>query len=190
MARVSPIKNISEERVYANYLSIHYEREYIFWQLSRNSGYRVSDLLKLRVGDIRDVLAQGAFIIREQKTGHPRRVALKTKLRKILEKHIEGKGDEEYILLSRQGRNKAVSSRQIGRNLKKAAEACGLDINIGTHSGRKTFAYHLFVKHGSNEKALLLVHAILGHSTIEMTMKYIGIYEDAQDSAVMSIPEL
>lgn len=190
MARVSPIKDISEERVYANYLSIHYEREYIFWHLSRNSGYRVSDLLKLRVADIKEVLSQGAFIIREQKTGNLRRVVLKPKLRKILEKCIKGKGDEKYILLSRQGGNKAVSSRQIGRNLKKAAEACGLSINIGTHSGRKTFAYHLFVKHGSNEKALLLVQAILGHSTLEMTMKYIGIYEDTQDSAVMSIPEL
>jgi len=185
MATVNPVKNIQHERMFVDYLKLNYKREALFWMISRYSGYRVSDLLEFTVSDIKDILKIDRFEIKERKTGKLRKVVLKPYLKKELKESIKDKADHEKLFRSRQGDNQSVSSRQMGRTLKQAAKEVGLKLNIGTHSGRKTFGYHLSEKSG-----LSLVQAIFGHSTQLMTMIYIGVYEEMQDEAVMDIPDL
>ena len=50
----------------------------------------------------------------------------------------------------------------------------GLQQNIGTHTLRKTFGYHLYKK----TKDVALLQCILNHSSPHITMKYIGINQE------------
>jgi site-specific recombinase XerD len=46
---------------------------------------------------------------------------------------------------------------------------------MGTHSLRKTFGYHVFIRTGHN---LVLVQRLLNHSHSSATLRYIGIDKD------------
>ena len=50
--------------------------------------------------------------------------------------------------------------------------------NIGTHSLRKTFGYHIWHNAEDKEKALVMLMAIFNHSSVAMTKKYIGIMDE------------
>lgn len=181
MSRVSPIKDIREERMYVQYMNVHYPRAALYWKIGRNSGYRVSDVLNLTVYDLKEIINNGKFTIKEKKTGKLRSVALTAELKKTLVEFVKDKNDYEKVFRSRQGQNKAVSSRQMGRDLKKAAKEVGLKVNVGTHSARKTFAYYM-----DKARGIEFVQALLGHSTQRVTMVYTGRMEEIQDEAIMS----
>jgi len=57
--------------------------------------------------------------------------------------------------------------------LNEAAAVVGL-AEIGTHTLRKTFAYHVF----SATKNLTLVQKLLNHSSPATTLRYIGIEQE------------
>jgi integrase len=107
------------------------------------------------------------------------RIAINDKLKKTLDIYLIGKGDYEYILKSRQGDNRSITNNQAYNILSDAAHALGLD-NIGTHSMRKTFGYHLYQK----TKDIVLVKELLSHSDIETTKRYIGLVQRSKDVAV------
>ncbi|TPE68954.1 site-specific integrase [Halalkalibacterium halodurans] len=142
-------------------------------------GLRISDLLALKIGDVR---GKDELIIREQKTQKPRRIKLsKTVMAEV--KALEG-ADDEYIFRSRQGGNKPISRVQAYRILNDAAERAGINVGpIGTHTLRKTFGYQLYAQ-GLD---ITRIMAILNHSTPAMTLKYIGVTKDEIDAAYEAI---
>ena len=58
----------------------------------------------------------------------------------------------------------------------------GLNINVGTHTMRKTFGYHHYKQF--NDVALL--QKILNHSSPSITLRYISIYQEEIDSSYNS----
>ncbi len=58
----------------------------------------------------------------------------------------------------------------------------GLNINVGTHTMRKTFGYHHYKQF--NDVALL--QKILNHSSPSITLRYISIYQEKIDSSYNS----
>jgi len=107
------------------------------------------------------------------------RVAINDNLKEALDEYLKNKCDYEYILKSREGDNRPISNNQAYNILSEAAEALGID-NIGTHSMRKTFGYHLYQK----TKDIVLVKELLSHSDIEITKRYIGLVQRSKDVAV------
>ncbi|WP_219717734.1 tyrosine-type recombinase/integrase, partial [Clostridioides difficile] len=71
-----------------------------------------------------------------------------------------------------------------GRIIKGAAEKVGIKENVATHSLRKTFARHIYDEEENKTYALELIRKILGHKTIEMTRRYIGIDKDEEVKAI------
>ena len=69
------------------------------------------------------------------------------------------------------------------RILSSAAQACGLNYKIGTHSLRKTFGYQLY-RNGIN---IELIQRLLNHSSPSITLAYIGITQDDMDEAILSL---
>jgi integrase len=65
----------------------------------------------------------------------------------------------------------------------EAGRSVGL-ADIGTHSLRKTFGYHVFKKSGGN---LALVQKLLNHSSRGDTMRYIGIGREQMDAEVFEL---
>ncbi|ECB9822838.1 tyrosine-type recombinase/integrase [Listeria monocytogenes] len=60
-----------------------------------------------------------------------------------------------------------------------AGKKAGLD-DLGTHSMRKTFGYHLY----KNGVGLELIQVLLNHSSLKITLWYIGIGQENKGQAV------
>jgi integrase len=173
---VQPITDIEVVRDISNYLQIRSDRNYVMFLIGIYTGLRISDIRKLRV---RDLKGKTHLEIISQKTDKKMRIAINDKLKKVLDIYLIGKDDYEYILKSRQGDNRPITNNQAYVILSDAAHALGLD-NIGTHSMRKTFGYHLYQK----TKDIVLVKELLSHSDIEITKRYIGLVQRSKDVAV------
>jgi integrase len=109
------------------------ERNYLLFLIGINTGLRISDILKLKVGDVK-----GTHIsIREKKTGKQKRIRITPSLKRELKWYIEGKEDGEYLIKSRNGHNKPIGRSMAYKILRKVAESFHLD-EIRTHTLRKT----------------------------------------------------
>jgi integrase len=59
----------------------------------------------------------------------------------------------------------------VSRILKEAGENFDLD-NLSAHSMRKTYAYKIYTESGHD---IVAVKELLGHSSIEITKRYLGL---------------
>ena len=75
-----------------------------------------------------------------------------------------------------------VYKRQVQayRILNKAAVRVGINGEIGTHTLRKTFGYHMYMK----TKDVALLQELFNHSSPSVTLRYIGINQDRLDQAM------
>lgn len=64
-----------------------------------NLGLRISDLLQLRVKDVKKQYVS----LREKKTGKEKRIKINKTLRKALDQYINDRDDQEYVFRSRKG---------------------------------------------------------------------------------------
>ena len=151
-------------------------RDYLLFAIGINTGFRISDLLRLKVIDVKD---KTHIIIKEKKTGKMKKALINGKLKEDIDRYINNLSDNQCLFMSQKGTNKAISRVQAYRVLNKAAEAIGLE-SIGTHSLRKTFGYH----HYKRNKDVALLQELFNHSAPSVTLRYIGINQDAMDKSV------
>lgn len=142
------------------------KRNYVLWLVGTQTGYRVSDIVGLRVKDVKG----SAITLKEQKTGKDRTVKINKKLRTALKDYTKTMKDDDYLFPSRLGGgNRHICIRRVQQIIKKVAELCGIEENINSHSMRKTFAYLIYKSTGS----LALVMESLNHSKESITIRYL-----------------
>jgi integrase len=107
-----------------------------------NTGLRISDILKLKVSDVKD---KTHIIIVEQKTNKNKRFLINSKLREDINNYIDSMDINEYLFASRKG-DKAISRIQAYRILNDVADRLGIE-EVGTHTLRKTFGYWHYKQH-------------------------------------------
>ncbi|MCP1124578.1 site-specific integrase [Bacillus sp. 3103sda1] len=172
---VQPLRDPEQIQQIKEYLKEKSERNYILFVIGINTGLRISDILKLKVGDLK-----GSHIsMREMKTGKQKRIQITAALRKELKWFIEEREDHEYLIKSRQGSNRPIGRSMAYKILRTAAAEFGLD-EIGTHTLRKTFGYHMYMQ----TKNIALLMEIFNHSSERVTLRYIGVNQDAMDRAM------
>lgn len=176
MNYVEPIREKTTVRDIADYLRGVDDKYYIMYMIGIYSGLRVSDILKLKV---RDVRGKDNIKIREKKTGKEKLFPVNVELQRALEGYCEGKKDYEYIVPSARATDKAVSREYAYRVIHEAGEAFGLD-NLGTHTMRKTFGYHFYLQ----TKDIVLLMRIFNHSDQSKTLRYIGIEQRTINDAM------
>lgn len=145
------------------------ERDYIMFLIGINAGLRVSDLLKLKVADVK---GKKKITIIEGKTKKPRTIHL-TNIYEELNAYINTLQGTEWLFPSRKG-DKAISRVQAYRQLNKAADMVDITDGIGTHTMRKTFGYW----HYKQFKDVAELQLILNHSHPQITLDYIGITDE------------
>lgn len=133
------------------------------------SGLRITDILSLRV---KDVKSKNSISMREQKTGKQRIFPINPFLKKSLASYIEDYDldMEEYLIRSSGKNNKHITRDMAYKIMRQAAEYFGL-YNIGTHTLRKTFGYHFYAQ----TKDIVTLQKIFNHSDPSITLVYIGI---------------
>ncbi|ANC09209.1 MULTISPECIES: site-specific integrase [Bacillus] len=172
---VQPIRNPEQIQEIKEYLKEKNERNYILFVMGINTGLRISDILKLRVGDLK-----GSHIsMREMKTGKQKRIQITAALRRELKWYSEDMEENEYLIKSRQGKNRPIGRSMAYKILSTIAAEFGLD-EIGTHTLRKTFGYHMYMQ----TKNIALLMEIFNHSSERVTLRYIGVNQDAMDKAM------
>lgn len=103
------------------------------------------------------------------------KIYMSDELREYVQNYTMNMPDEQYMFASRQG-GKPITRQMAYLILNEAAKAAGIQDNIGTHSMRKTFGYWHYQK--NNDIRLLM--DIFGHSDESITLKYIGITDEAK----------
>lgn len=180
---MKPIKDMDKEIDLISYLKSNDERIYIFYLVLRYTAFRASDILPLKVRDI----VGNEIIIREQKTinrpnKEQRRIPIHQDLKEALNEYIKNKCEYEVLFPSQKGVNKYLSYEQAYRILKKASKA--VDINdFGTHSGRKTCAYHIYM----NTKSLKKVQNFLMHDSKRDTIRYVCLEQEVRNDTTKDI---
>lgn len=159
-------------------------RNALLFTLGVNVGLRISDLLALKVGELR---GKQNVRIREGKTSKMRVVTLNKTAQAAIKAYIPADAsDDEYVFKSSRG-NKAITRVQAYRILNEAVDRAGLTDKlggpIGTHSLRKTWGYFAY-KAGTD---LSLLMRAFNHSSQAQTLKYIGVTADNVKDVYMSV---
>jgi integrase len=76
-----------------------------------------------------------------------------------------------------------LSRVEAWRVLRAAGQKIGLE-NIGTHTLRKTFGYHMYKRSGRD---IALVQDLLNHGSPRQTLRYIGISQEEKDEAYLDL---
>ena len=172
MTTVEPIRNKKDIQKVEKILAKQGQRELLLFVIGTNCGLRISDILNLNVGDVRN---KTHIQITEKKTGKTKRFPLNDKLKTLIADFVKGKRDKEPLFKSLWGRryNRITAYYMI----REACKNVGLEEKIGTHSMRKTFGYH----HYQQFKDVVLLQKIFNHSSPQITLRYIGIEQDEID---------
>ncbi len=179
MNTVEPIRDINTINDIMDYLKSVSDRDYVLFSIGIYSGLRISDILTLRVRDIRD---KQYIYMREKKTGKERRFIICKELKNIFNGYIKNKKDYEYLFISRKGLNKHITRQRAYMILRDVGKKFGLE-SIGTHTLRKTFCYFLY----KQTKDILVVKEVLGHSDVSITRRYIGLTQDDKDKLMKGL---
>ena len=151
---------------YDNYLAI---------RVSLETGLRIGDVVALRTADLQgDVLKYTA-----SKTGKQG----KAKITKDLADKLKRYAGTEYIFAS--SSKLGHRTRQaVWKNIKQAAHACGITVNVAPHSARKTFAVGVAKRQG-----FAAAQRALQHDSAAVTGLYVysGLLTEAQSKATASL---
>ncbi len=169
MTCVEPIRKISQIRKIEKLLNLQNKRNLILFTIGINCGLRISDILSLNVGDVKN---KNFIEIKEKKTGKFKKFPINSKLKPMLDDFVKNRKNNEPLFLSIfNNRLERIGAYYIITDVCKKA---GLEEKIGTHTMRKTFGYHHYKKF----KDIAMLQKIFNHSTPQITLRYIGIEQE------------
>ncbi|MDU0332553.1 site-specific integrase [Paenibacillus sp. 3LSP] len=173
---VQPIRDQETIEAIKEYLMQQSHRNYMLFVFGINTGLRIQDILKLKVRDV-----TGEYLVMtEMKTGKRKIMKITPVLKREIKRYTADMKPDDVLFPSRQGgKNKPIKRDMAYKIMKKAANEFGL-VDIGTHTLRKTFGYHMYQK----TKDITLVQNMLNHSDKSITMRYIGMDQDMMDAAM------
>lgn len=174
MAIVEPIKSVEEIKRVEKILQRENRRNLLLFTFGINCGLRISDILSLNIGDVREK----TFIrLVEQKTGKSKRIPINAKLKPMFEEFTRGKKDDEPLFQTIfHNRLERIGAYYI---ISTACKKAHIDAHVGTHTMRKTFGYH----HYKRYRDIAMLQKIFNHSTPQITLRYIGIEQDKIDES-------
>lgn len=204
----APIKNLAD----INRIKKNLEgnvRDLALFTIGINVALRGSDLLALKVGQVRHLKEGDTVTVKEGKTGKPRNLSFNPAAVEAAQKLIASMNDPQDDDLLFQSRKKTtrkvvtkttakgtvtkepgngqLTIQQLSRMVKdwcdiKVKKAQPKD-NFSSHTLRKTWAYHQRV---TFEVALPKLTEILGHSSQAVTLRYICIQPEEIHTVYMN----
>lgn len=176
MNYVEPIRDKTIIEGMANYLKKENERNYVMFMTGMYSALRISDILKLKISDVAN---KDSINLREKKTGKQRIIKINPILKKIFKSYCQNKNYNEFLIYNPNNKLKPISRVMAWKILKRAGKLFGVE-NIGTHTMRKTFAFHYYMK----TKNIGLLQKIFNHNSPLVTLTYIGIEQNMINEAL------
>jgi len=156
--------------------------------LGINTAMRISDLLSLRWENIvQRGKIQEKIQYKEGKTGKCRQIVFSNSVRTILGQ-LHNLEHGEYVFSNDVDRysdeERPLTYVSVYRKLNYyIRERAGIDIRVGCHTLRKTFAYHAF-KAGYD---IYIIQSLLNHSTPAVTKRYVSLAQDELDGVYLAV---
>lgn len=175
MNQVEPIRDLDKLEDMCRYLKQHNERDYVLFCMGLYTGLRVSDILTLRIRDVKD---KSQIVIKEKKTGKRKYIEVNPILKKALKDYTKDKDPDDFLIKSRNNYNRPISRKRAWEIISNLGEKFNI-AHLGTHSMRKTFGYHFY----KQTKDVALLQSIFNHSSPSITLQYIGMNQDGIDTA-------
>jgi integrase len=164
------------------------------------SGFRISELLSLTVGDVQqhgkivDHVTVARRHMKKKTEGrtvplHPEARAALSVWLEVLQRMLKGNLDPQTpvfcsrVRQEKTGLRRPISREQAWRILKEAFEANELTGKLGTHAMRKTFANRMYDKLGHD---LVKTQRALGHKNINSTVAYLSFREEDIAAAILA----
>lgn len=168
--KVGPIREIKDIETIKKLLADK-PRDLCLFTLGINTNLRASDLLRLKVGQVRGLKPGDEIELKEKKTGKVRRINLNINCISSIEKLLasrEYKNDDLLFL----GQRGPLTVPSVTALVKKWCGMVNLKGNYGAHSLRKTWGYHQRVTFGKDIPTLM---DCFGHATQKQTLEYLCI---------------
>ncbi len=173
--RVEPITDKKKVKDIKTLLKA-YPRDYALFVCGINNGLRGGDLLALKVSQVRHKKSGDYVEIRELKTHKINYFFLNKTCHKAVQNLIKqyDLDDNDYLFPSRKN-NGQLHTYTLNRLIKKWCSQVGLQGNFGSHTLRKTWAYHQRTQYGTGWE---IISRRLNHSTPGQTRVYLGVSDN------------
>jgi integrase len=170
---VEPIRSLADIESIKRLLS-QKPRDLLLFTIGVNSGLRMGDILRLKVGQVRGLSPGDSIVIREGKSDKTNVLVINRSIHEALSRYlVEGEmNDDQCLFRSRKGKNMPLSVGSANALVKSWARAVNLSGNYGANSLRKTFGYIQRMYYGVGFE--VLAHRF-NHSSPGATMRYLGI---------------
>ena len=183
-------KEVSQVKKYfAQKTSKHSKRNLALFLLGVKAGFRISEILSLRLKDVFDngEIARRVTVARRnmKRKLEGRSVILNDEARQAIAEHIQAERLQPAdFLFKSQKSQSAITKTQAYRLLISAFRACGIAGNTGTHSMRKTFAANIHLALGGD---VFKTQQALGQKNISSTICYLSFREDEIEKAIEAL---
>jgi site-specific recombinase XerD len=164
--------------------------------LGLNTGFRIRELLSLKIKDVRPYKEITDYLTVNKKNmkGNisSRTVVLSDICKQYLREYLDNfetlfelPADREYYLFkSQKGENQPISTRQGNEILYEVFEANELGGKLSSHAMRKTFAKKI---HESLDRDITKTQVALGHRDISSTQHYLSFDNDEVSNAMRNL---
>ena len=149
-------------------------RNLCLFTLGINTNLRASDLLKIKVEQVRHLQAGEEISLKEKKTQKQRRINLNRTCIKAIQnllKSIKYKDDDFLFLSNRKDKN-ALTVSSLSTLVKKWCKDINLKGNYASHTLRKTWGYHQRVTFGVGIPELMVC---FNHTSQKQTLDYLCV---------------
>lgn len=172
---VEPIRKITDieniKKILKNGKS---SRNYCLFICGINWALRASDLLSIKIGDVRELQIGQSRAITEQKTGKANYITMNSVTHEAIDLYLKERRknleDNAPLFLSQKGQS--IGVRSLNRLVKQWADSINLKGHFGSHSLRKTWG---FIQRKEFGTPIELIQKRYKHSSPSITRLYLGI---------------
>ena len=172
---VEPIRKLKDieniKKILKNEKSM---RNYCLFVCGINWALRASDLLAIKVGDVRELQVGQTKAITERKTRKANYITMNSTTREAIELYLSQRTnlleDSAPLFLSQKG--EALTVRSLNRLVQQWTDTINLKGHYGSHSLRKTWGYIQRKEFGT---PIELIQERYKHTAPSITRLYIGI---------------
>lgn len=199
-----PLTSAEAERLKPLFSGIMATRNLAMFLLGANTGFRITELLSLTLGDVLEengLIKERITVSRRYMKGKRSsrnvylneygRTGLLPWLRLLRDNQVIHRDD--LLFRSYGGGNKAIGRVQAWKVMVKVYKAAGINGKLGTHAMRKTFANNIYqrlldrVAGGESIDAFRSVSKALGHSDIKSTDQYLSFRTEDIDETIAGV---
>lgn len=184
---VDPIRSLKDIQTIINSLAGN-PRNKVLFVMGINNGLRITDLLKIRVREVRRAKVGDIIRIKETKTRKANILVINAQVHNALQEYLQKAKllDDDFLFKSSKGSG-AIKRGQVNRLIKQWTKSVDLRGRYGCASLRKTWGY---IQRTIYKVGFEVIAKRFKHSSPAITMRYLGIQDqEVYDTLMNNIGE-